>query len=243
MVEYVMVVGVFSVVQSIFGMGLLVFGTPMLLLLGANYGEILSILLPSSISLSCMQIWGERGGDGVGVTARQIAIPVPFIALGLAASLLGWIAVKLDLLVAAMLFLAALIRLSKPAQAIVYDWLRRRQVAYLAVMGLLHGLSNMGGSLLAIYATSMAADKGATRQIIARFYLVFGLTQLGVLLAVSPAALSPAKLALVPIAVLAHVFIGGRIYNSASNRGYQKALSFFIGMYGVSLLLKHAMLS
>ena len=44
------------VFQSIFGIGLLVFGTPTLMILGYQYSDILSVLLPISCSISLIQI-------------------------------------------------------------------------------------------------------------------------------------------------------------------------------------------
>jgi len=49
------VVAVLAVVQSVFGMGLLVFGTPTLLLIGLNFSEALGWLLPASIAISTIQ--------------------------------------------------------------------------------------------------------------------------------------------------------------------------------------------
>ena len=47
---------IFSFIQSIFGVGLLLFGTPSLLLIGYEYHEILNILLPASITISFLQV-------------------------------------------------------------------------------------------------------------------------------------------------------------------------------------------
>jgi len=43
--------------QSIFGIGLLLFGTPTFLLLGYNFLDVLNILLPISISISAIQLF------------------------------------------------------------------------------------------------------------------------------------------------------------------------------------------
>ena len=45
-----------SLVQSIFGTGVLLFGTPILLILGYNFQYTLIILLPISISINLFQI-------------------------------------------------------------------------------------------------------------------------------------------------------------------------------------------
>ena len=56
----VLVIAVFSVVQSIFGVGLLVFGTPTFLLLGVSYVDAVGYLLPSSLLLSFLQTHGFK---------------------------------------------------------------------------------------------------------------------------------------------------------------------------------------
>jgi len=50
---------VFSIVQSIFGVGLLLFGTPTFLLLGYSYTETLWLLLPCSVTISLIQVITE----------------------------------------------------------------------------------------------------------------------------------------------------------------------------------------
>ena len=47
---------IFSIFQSIFGIGILILGTPTFLLLGYSYFETLNILLPFSIAISLLQI-------------------------------------------------------------------------------------------------------------------------------------------------------------------------------------------
>ena len=45
--------------QSIFGIGLLLFGTPTFLLLGYNFLEVLNLLLPTSVTISLMQFFSH----------------------------------------------------------------------------------------------------------------------------------------------------------------------------------------
>ena len=46
--------------QSIFGIGLLLFGTPTFLLLGYNFLEVLSLLLPMSVTISFIQFFSSK---------------------------------------------------------------------------------------------------------------------------------------------------------------------------------------
>jgi len=45
-----------SVIQSVFGVGVLLFGTPLLLLLGYEFVDALGVLLPVSIAISTLQV-------------------------------------------------------------------------------------------------------------------------------------------------------------------------------------------
>src|ERR1044072_124449 len=60
--EICLVVVVFAAAQSVFGVGLLVFGTPTLLLLGLPFDAVLAYLLQCSIVVSALQI---RAGGGL----------------------------------------------------------------------------------------------------------------------------------------------------------------------------------
>ena len=60
MFDYVTIVAllvVLSIVQSIFGMGILIFGTPTLLLAGYDFISTISILVPDELML---KYWGEN---------------------------------------------------------------------------------------------------------------------------------------------------------------------------------------
>ena len=51
------------IVQSIFGVGLLLFGTPTLLILGYDFANTINILMPVSISISLMQFFRSKISD------------------------------------------------------------------------------------------------------------------------------------------------------------------------------------
>ena len=78
----VAVVATFSIVQSIFGMGILVFGTPTLLLLGYDFTTTLSFLLPASWSVAFMQIlnFESRRPD---IPASLYVFCLPCVGIGL----------------------------------------------------------------------------------------------------------------------------------------------------------------
>ena len=55
-----LIISIFCFFQSVFGVGLLLLGTPTFLLMGYNFFEVLNILLPYSILISFLQISSSK---------------------------------------------------------------------------------------------------------------------------------------------------------------------------------------
>ncbi len=231
----------FAAVQSLFGVGLLVFGTPTLLLLGVPYVQVLGILLPCSVTLSLAQVLGAGTGTGTGTPhARwtQLAFCVPFLVIGLWASLSGWLRINLEAVVAFLLLLHAALRCRPRWILAVNGVLRCHPLSCIGAMSFVHGISNMGGGLLTLFASSVSRSKAELRAVVSRFYLVFGAVQVLTLCAVVGAQPLRAGLILAPLAVAVHWFVGDRSYRMIAEDAYQKALTFFIAAYGAVLLGK-----
>ena len=56
-VDILLTVIVTSIIQSVFGVGVLLFGTPLLLLLGYDFIDALIVLLPIYIAINALQIF------------------------------------------------------------------------------------------------------------------------------------------------------------------------------------------
>ena len=76
----VILIAVFSVVQSIFGVVLLLFGTPTLLLLEHSYAETLWLLLPCSVAISFIQVVNNY--KLIEAKKRAIYLVIPSLVLG-----------------------------------------------------------------------------------------------------------------------------------------------------------------
>jgi uncharacterized membrane protein YfcA len=172
-----LLIAALSVVQSLFGVGLLVFGTPLFLLMGLPFHEVLWTLLPASLTISVLQLTLDKG------ITREVAFlfawwAIPGLLLGLLASLLAGVTFKMDWIVATLLIFTASLRLLNGSQA----WLSTSSKKYsrqaLVLIGVLHGVTNMGGSLLSAYAGAQHNDKYNIRQTVALGYAVFALVQL-----------------------------------------------------------------
>ena len=116
--------------------------------------------------------------------------------------------------------------------------MKKHSMIYHLVMGLIHGLTNLGGALLAILATSQHHEKGAIRYTIAHYYLAFGALQIiliATLLGEAEALLH--NLPMAGIAAAVYLLIGNRLFTRTSNPLYHHGLTLFICAYGVAVLL------
>ncbi|MGB5848045.1 MAG: hypothetical protein WBH40_06135, partial [Ignavibacteriaceae bacterium] len=77
----IFVISSYSIIQTLFGVGLLVFGTPTLLLMGYPFTTALFLLLPSSILLSALQIY--VGKNQIEIKKEFIFYSIPPMLLGL----------------------------------------------------------------------------------------------------------------------------------------------------------------
>ena len=61
-------------IQSLYGVGLLIFGTPILLILGLEFTTVLGLLLPSSVLLSILQIMDTKNQNDIETQMAPVAI-------------------------------------------------------------------------------------------------------------------------------------------------------------------------
>ena len=109
---------------------------------------------------------------------------------------------------------------------------------YHVVMGLTHGLTNLGGALLAILATGLHSEKGAVRYTAAHYYLAFGAVHI-VLLAVllDQGAELLNNLPMAGVAGAVYLLVGNRLFLRTSNPVYHHGLTLFTAAYGIAVLL------
>ena len=233
------VIAVLSVVQSVFGMGVLIFGTPTLLLLGYDFTEAICMLVPASFVISLLQLTTSRQ-DRVVVSRHLYLICLPGIGVGLwiiqGSAMGSWV----NILIGTVMLVSAVFRLWPRSHAWLSGVVKKHSMLYHAVMGLVHGLTNLGGALLAILATGQHSEKGAIRYTVAHYYLAFGAVQIlmiATLLGETERLLQ--SLPMAGIAATVYQLIGNRIFLWTANSIYQNGLTLFISVYGIAVLLSH----
>ncbi|MBL6932239.1 MAG: TSUP family transporter [Rhodospirillales bacterium] len=231
------VIAVLSVVQSLFGMGVLVFGTPTLLLMGFDFIPTLGYLLPASFAISLLQVLSARH-DRVPVSRYLFLLCLPAIGVGLWLAEASPLATWSRTLIGGTLLFSALVRFWAPSRNLLITFLEKQSPAYHFVMGLVHGLTNLGGALLAILASGTHSEKGAIRSSVAQYYLAFSTIQmmfLAFFMGHSDLFISNLLTAVVSASV--YLLIGNRIFSYTSSPVYNVALSVFIALYGVVVLI------
>lgn len=228
----------FSIIQSIIGVGLLLFGTPTLLLMGYSFYETLSILLPASLSISAFQVFESKQ------FSRDLKIEfnfycLPFVMLGLGYILFVNDKINLTIFVAQMLLVSALLRLVGPLNGKISKFINHHRKIYQVFMGLIHGITNMGGGLLTLYSGAVNKnEKEATRALVAYGYLLMGLIQYLLLLYYRPQFLTLEIFIYSAIALASYFIFGKRIYNIIHDRIFYHAVTTIIFIYGFILLMK-----
>lgn len=226
----IFIIALFSIVQSIFGMGLLVFGTPTLLLMSYPFGEVLSILLPPSLTISAIQFYQLDKPKKAYVRDLLICcLPVLFVTL--AWTFIYDQKINLHMLIAGILIFTALSRFSTHISSRVQTFITRYSRSYLFIMGAVHGLSNMGGSLLSAYAVSKHNYKKEVLSCIVTGYLLFGSVQLNTLSALNVLDVSVTTIISCGVAATVYLSIGNRIFKSMNEHFYQHAFSVFMLLY------------
>ena len=100
------------VIQSIFGVGLLLFGTPSFLILGYDFASTINILMPVSITISVLQFLKSKVSDQKFIKEYNLFC-VPFLVFFLVIALKFNYFFDFKLLVGFLLFFSSILILIK----------------------------------------------------------------------------------------------------------------------------------
>lgn len=238
MPAYIELIIIFALiaVQSIFGVGLLLFGTPSLLLLGYDFANTLNILIPVSITISAVQFFKSKVKDRIFIKDYNIFC-IPFLIIFLFIALKFNYLFDFRFLVALLLIFSSVLILNKKKFSSFKQMIFKIKNLILIVIGLIHGLTNMGGSFLAIYSTLISKSiKEATRYYISYGYLIMGTIQYLMVLFLSYDLLTFNKIYYVFLALIIY-FPAQKIFKKLNDRKFSKYLNFIALIYGLSILV------
>jgi hypothetical protein len=229
-------VAVLAIVQSVFGVGLLLFGTPTLLLFGVPFDLVLGYLLPCSIVVSALQV-ADSGGLSLEPIRRQFLFyTAPMVLIATGAALLFGKPHQLRIAVGIMLLATAALRLG-PLHNKLAGVVRSKTKPLMVLLGIVHGLSNLGGGILTTIVASSFSDKTSIRRHIAFAYGSMASIQLTVVLLTGRASLQPVLWVCLPVlAGVTYLLLGRQVFARASQRPFQFGLTGLILSFGVVLV-------
>ena len=168
-----------TAIQSIIGVGVLVLGTPILLIFKINFIDILAFLLPTSIVTSLINYIYFNSKNMIKFKIDKYTLKIfflgtiPSIFIGLMLLKNFEIYINFKYLVSGVIIISILLVNQKN---IFYKVNRSVKFIFLIIVGIIHGLSNSGGSLLSIFFTALN-KKNESRYYITFFYFFLALTQ------------------------------------------------------------------
>ena len=226
------------VVQSIFGVGLLLFGTPTFLILGYDFANTINILMPVSISISILQFFKSEISDKKFIREYNIFC-LPFLIIFLVIALKFKYIIDFKLLVGFLLVFSSILILNKRKFSSFRDIFFKFKKLVLIGIGCVHGLTNMGGSFLAIYSTLVSNNKKE----IARYYICYGYLVMGILqyltvLYLSFKDLEFNKLFYILFALLIY-FPSQKLFKNINDIKFSKYINLIALLYGLVILVNY----
>ena len=231
----IIIISILIVIQSIFGIGLLLIGTPSFLVLGYDFANTINILMPISITISALQFFRSKVKDRVFI-AEYNAFCLPFLIIFLFLALKFKYLFDFKLLVALLLVFSSILILNKNKFSSFKKIFFKLKKIVLIGIGCVHGLTNMGGSFLAIYSTLVSENvKELARYYICYGYLIMGLFQYLMVLLISYENLNFTKLYYLLIALLIY-FPTQKIFKNIDDRKFSKYMNIIALAYGLLIL-------
>lgn len=173
-------------IQSILGIGILVIGTPVLLIFDYQIIEIMLLLLPISIMTSIINILilqnhklKNYNKEEKKISSDFFLICFPSIVVGLFFLKLANNYINFDILVSSIILFSLYLKSKKHYLLINI----KVQKIFVSLIGILHGLTNSGGTLMSILILNknIGKEKKSTSQI-HLFYFLLASTQYLILL-------------------------------------------------------------
>ncbi len=221
-----------GIVQSVIGVGILLFGTPILLLIGFNYFDVLNILLPVSLAVNIFQISNRIKEIDKNLSKDLFILVLPFVAISLTFATY----INFDFSVAIGFFLLFL-SISKLINFNINALIKGKM--YLILMAIIHGITNLGGSLLTGYISIKEWDKNKTRTNIAFCYLAFATTQLITLTINDKLQLNQYFLVHIFFGLIIFFFTNKLIFKNIKESHFSKLISLLLLVFGIILLTRN----
>ena len=230
-----LIIVLLSIFQSVFGIGLLIIGTPTFLLLGYNFFDVLNILLPFSITISLLQVIYSKEIDS-GFNKKILLYCIPSLILALSILVKYENNIDFILLISFTIIFFSILNLSKFKNIIFNDSNERINIS-LIILGLIHGFTNLGGSFFTLICANINKQKKLIRHNIANGYLILGVAQL-LFINIFYKTLIISNLYYLYIPILSF-FVAQYFYNKINSQLFSKILNITVLLYGIYIFLNN----
>lgn len=241
-----------STVQSVFGVGVLLFGTPLLLLKYEKLTPVLPIVLPISIAINLFQVAKHHEHIDINFYKKILFLTIPFVIIFLGLVLFleaKFKNVGIGIFVGLFMILVAMKSYSKRIESLLKTFVKYEKT-YFIVMGIIHGLTNLGGSLLSAIVHEKEYPKDTTRVTVGVSYGTFALFQMVTLLfavagiiiipGFSPSSMNISYINFIYLIAGVAIFLLTEkfLYRNIDNERYSKIFALFLFVSGILLIIK-----
>lgn len=241
MFDSIVLLGYFCLIvilQSTIGVGVLVLGTPFLLILGYNIVDIFFILLPVSIltSLSNFLIMNFYGKSSQKSSIKQLKkffiICIPSIVIGLIILKFFQNYINFKILVSLVIFFSVFLVMIKNKIKYKINFFR---ISILSIVGIIHGLTNSGGTLMSL-ALSTNNKKEYARYNITFFYLVLASFQYFITIIIFNSNFIFPYDKKIILTIIIGIFIGNILNNYVDNKKYKVVVNILAVLTSIILI-------
>lgn len=244
--EIIYILSFFLVIlQTIVGVGVLVLGTPILLLLQYNILEAMSLLLPISITTSLLNyVYLKTNKKKFKVNLDKeikknfIIIFLPGVLLGLFLTSKLIIHINFELLVSIVIFISLLIKWKFEKKLNNFSLVYKKLI--LIFISIIHGLTNSGGTLLTIFFSAFNKNKiNQSRYSITFYYLILASIQYFIFLIIFKNKISIFFPYEILILIIFSILIGTFIAKYISQSFFKKVIEILAFISAVILIMNN----
>jgi hypothetical protein len=235
--DILIVIIITSFIQSIFGVGVLLFGTPLLLLQGYDFIDAVIILLPISLAINLIQIIKDFRSVDLDFYKKILLYTIPFVIIFL--FIVTELKINIGIIIGLFLLFVAAKNFSPKINEII-KFLVRYEKIYFMLMGIVHGMTNLGGSLLTAIVHSKEYEKKITRVTVAISYATFAIFQIMTLAVLGfriDIRLSDNGIYLI-VGLTIFILTEKIVYMEINNENYARSFATFLLLSGLLLCIK-----
>ena len=236
----IIIIFVLCIFQSIFGLGLLLFGTPIFLLIGNDFFATLNLLLPVSIVISLMQIYKNKIEFQNKFYILFNTYTIPFLILSLCLLIFFHKKLNFILLISLIIILFSFINIFFAKKSINFFKSFFFNKIVFAIIGIIHGFTNLGGSLLSLTSININSSKSQIRSSIAYGYFIMSIIQILTINFFAKSFMDISKFYLLLIPFIVFTF-SQKIYNKINKEKFSLILSLIALFFGICLFFKEVL--